>query len=430
MKLTSKSKQFLSFFTNNKYIHHIKNTSTTNNILLKLYHDILNAYKYLQSIKKTTKLYHYDIVKIQNSLEITKPKNFNYHSFPQVIREHIDELSLSEISYDFSLFNRKIKVVFVVEDPNIELKIHLYNKYVDSIIMWLYVLNLYSSKQCANSLIIYFYFTSLEKKLPDSNIHVLDERHINTAFTTTCPKDSEIVIFRREEWFKVFIHETFHNFGLDFSDMNNNDCHKYLLGIFKVQSFVNSYEAYTEFWAETINVIFCSFYSLKEKERENDSIKNQKEFLSNAEFFINFERSYSFFQLVKILDFMGLTYKDLYLNNPESKILRENLYKEKTNILAYYVIKTVMMNNYPSFLLWCDKNNFSLIAFKKSIANQNKFCEFIGKNYKNPSMLENIDNSELFLEQLKKNKKNKNNKNNKTKDILLTNLRMSICELS
>jgi len=163
MKLTKKSKQFLSFFTNNKYIRHIKNNSTTEKILLKIYYDLLNAYKYLQTIKKNN-TYHYEIIKIQNSSDITKPKNFNYHSFPQIIREHIDELSLSEISYNFSLFNRNCKVIFIVEDPNIELKIKTYNKYVDSIIMWLYILNLYSSKQCANSLTIYFYFTSLEKK--------------------------------------------------------------------------------------------------------------------------------------------------------------------------------------------------------------------------------------------------------------------------
>jgi len=427
MKLTNKSKQFLSFFTNNKYIHHIKNSPATNNILLKIYYDILNSYKYLQSTKKNH-AYEYEIRKIQNPLEITKPKNFNYNSFPQVIREHIDELSFSEISYFFSLFNRNIKIIFVVQDPNIELKINTYNMYVDSIIMWLYILNLYSSKQCANSLVIYFYFTSLEKKLPESNIQILDEKHVNTAFTTTCPKDSEIVIFRREEWFKVFLHETFHNFGLDFSDMNNDNCHNYLLNIFKVKSFVNSYEAYTEFWAEIINALFCSFYSLKEKDREKGGSNNEKVFLSNAEFFINFERCYSFFQLVKVLDFMGLSYEDLYLNRTESRLLRETLYKEKTNVLAYYVIKTVMMNNYPSFLLWCNKNNLSLIAFKKTITNQKKFCEFIEKNYKSPSMLENIDNSELFLEHLKK-KKNKAVLNEKIKHFLLTNLRMTVCEL-
>ena len=415
MKLTHKSKRFLSFFTKNKHIQHIEHNKHTDDILRKLYYDILNAYKYVNSIKNH--LYNYDIKKIHTSFDIMKPKNFNYNSFPQVIRDHIDELSLSEITYSFSLFNRDCKVVFVVEDPNVELKIKTYNKYIDSIVMWLYILNLYSSKQCANSIVIYFYFTSLEKELPVSNIHILDEKHVNTAFTTTCPKDSEIVIFRREEWFKVFIHETFHNFGLDFSDMNNNECHSYLLSIFKVKSYVNLYEAYTEFWAEIINCLFCSFHMLKNKNDES-------EFLSNAEFFINFERNYNFFQLVKILDFMGLSYEDLYLNNLKSETIRRTLYKEKTNVLAYYVIKTILLNDYPSFLLWCERNNLSLIAFKKTSINQKKFCEYIEKKYKTTNMIENIHNSEAFLEYLKNNKSNIKNK-----QYLLSNLRMTICEL-
>jgi hypothetical protein len=74
---------------------------------------------------------------------------------------------------------------------------------------------------------------------------------------------------------------------------------------------------------------------------------------------INLERNYSFLQLVKILGFMGLTYKDLYSQTHQSKILRDNLYKEKTNVLSYYVIKTILLNNYPSFLLWCQKNNIT-----------------------------------------------------------------------
>ena len=198
--------------------------------------------------------------------------------------------------------------------------------------MWLYILNIYSSRECANTLTIYFYFTSLEKSLPNSNIHILDEINVNTAFTTTCPKDSEIVVFRKEEWFKVFIHETFHNFGLDFSAMNNNEINNCILNIFKVESLVNSYEAYTEFWAEIINASFCSFHSIKNKNDVN-------EFLSNTEFYINFERTYSFFQLVKTLDFMGLSYSDMYSKSKHSIILRENLYKENTNVLSYYIIK-------------------------------------------------------------------------------------------
>jgi hypothetical protein len=418
MKFTNKSKQLLSFFIKNNHISHIKHNNSTNNILLKIYHDIFDAYQFLQTIKTNKNVYNLNVKKISTSYEVTKPQNFNYKSFPEIVRKHIDEMSFSEITYNFSILGRNCKVLFIVEETNIELKINEFNKYIDNIIIWIYILNLYSSKNCASSLVIYFYFTSLEKNLPSSNIYILDETHVNTAFTTTCPKDSEIVIFRKEEWFKVFIHETFHNFGLDFSDMNNDNCHNYLLSIFNVNSDVNAYEAYTEFWAEIINCCFCSFHLLKNKE-------DTKDFLNHTETLINFERSYSFFQLVKTLDFMGLNYKNLYSNDADSKTIRDTLYKEKTNVLAYYVIKTILMNNYPDFLLWCEKNNLSLIAFKKTIKNQNNFCQFIKKNYKKKNFLENINNTKLFINKLHMTKKVTNH----LRKFLLSNLRMTICEL-
>lgn len=418
MKLTRKSRELLSFFNNNKYIDTPKVTNTTNNILLKIYQDILDAYLFLQTLKTNKNIYNVVIKKIDTYNEVTKPQNFNLKSFPPDIIKHINEMSFSEITYNFNILGRTCKIHFIVEETNVELKLKEYDKYIENIIMWFYILNLYSSKNCANSIVIYFYFTSLEKNLPNSKIYILDENHINTAFTTTCPKDSEIVIFRKEEWFKVFIHETFHNFGLDFSDMNNDNCHKNILSIFNVNSDVNAYEAYTEFWAEIINCCFCSFLLLKNKE-------DTGEFLNNSVILINFERKYSFFQLVKILDYMGLDYKNLYSTDSQSKTMRENLYKEKTNVLAYYVLKTILLNNYTDFLLWCDKNNLSLISFKKTFTNQNKFCEFIFKNYKKKNMLENINNAKLFLNNLYSSKKVTNN----LKTFLLSNLRMTICEL-
>jgi hypothetical protein len=413
MKLSKKSKQLMLFFTNNKHINSTKQTKRTDNIIIELYNDIFGAYKYLNTLKQKGNYYSVTTKKIMNATQIVRPKNFNSKSFPELIRKHIDLLSMSEITYSFSLYDRLIKIHFIVEEDDIDEKINKFNKYFDAIFMWLYILNQYSSKECANSLVIYLYFTSLEKKFPQTNIYILDEININTAFTTTCPKDSEIIVFRKEEWFKVLIHETFHNFGLDFSDMNNNEVNNYILNIFKVDSDVNLYESYTEFWAEIINALFCSFFTLKNK-------SNINEFLSNSEFFINFERTYSFFQLVKTLNFMGLKYNDLYLNTDHSRILRENLYKEKTNVLSYYVIKTILLNNYQGFLFWCKTNNFSLLQFKKTIKNQYEFCKFIENNYKTNNMLKGVTETEDFL----------NNINKKTiSNFTLSNLRMSICEL-
>jgi hypothetical protein len=417
MKITKNSKQLMLFFTKNKYIKKVNQTKRTDSILLQLYKDILNAYFDLNNIKslsKTQNYYRFHIKKINNPSQIIKPKNFGANSFPEIVRKHIDNMSLTELTYIFSLYGRNIKIHFITEEDNPD--IDLYNKYVDAIYMWIYILSNYASKSCSNSLVVYLYFTSLEKVLPSSNIEVLNEINVNTAFTTTCPKDSEIVVFRKEEWFKVFIHETFHNFGLDFSDMNNSDAHKCILDLFKVKSNVNLYESYTEFWAEIMNALFCSFYILKDK-------RDEDQFLSNSEFFINFERTYSYFQLVKALDFMGLTYKDLYSKTERSKVNRENLYKEKTNVLSYYVIKAVLINNYQGFLNWCNLNNDSLIQFKKTSLNQEEYCQFIKNNYKTASMIENISETQSFLDHVQR----KGKKSDLT--YILSNLRMSICEL-
>lgn len=418
MKLSDKSKKLMLFFTKNKHINKVNQSRKTEKNLKELYTDIFNAYKYLMQLKqKGNSYFTFNIKKLVNASQITRPKNFNSNSFPDLVRKHIDNLSMSELTYTFSLFGRSIKIHFVVEDINVELKLDTYHKYVDTMIMWLYILNEYGSKTCSNTLVVYLYFTSLEKKLPNSNIFILDEINVNTAFTTTCPRDSEIVVFRKEEWFKVFIHETFHNFGLDFSDMNNNEAHKCILKIFKVTSDVNLFESYTEFWAEIMNALFCSFFSIKDK-------TNIEDFLEHSEFFINFERTYSFFQMVKTLQFMGLTYNDLYSNTYHSHMMRVNLYKEKTNVLSYYIIKCILMNNYQGFLSWCKTNNFSLLQFKKTISSQSDYCKFIEKNYKQKSMLEGIKETTNFLQSIDRKNKSAIYK------YILSNLRMSICELN
>jgi hypothetical protein len=410
MKLSKQSRELILFFTKNKHINHIQQNQQTKKILTDLHKEIVEAYNYISKHN----IYNYTIKKILTASQIVKPHYFNSKSFPEVVRKHIDESMMSEICYTFSLYQREVKVYFVTENDDTDVNILTYHKYVQAVAIWLYILNIYSSKDCAKRITIYLYLTSLKKVLPNSKIHILDEINVNTAFTTTCPRDSEIVVFRKEEWFKVFIHETFHNFGLDFSMMNNEVVNNCILNIFKVKSDVNGYEAYTEFWAEIMNALFCSFYALK-------NINDVNNFLYNSELFINFEITYSFFQLTKTLDFMGLSYSDLYSNKKESIILRENLYKEKTNVLSYYVIKTILLYNYQGFLNWCDKNNLSLLDFKKTTGNLNNFCEFIQRNYKKQLLIDSINRSRFFHSKIKS--KKSNNK------FILSNLRMSICEL-
>jgi len=193
-----------------------------------------------------------------------------------------------------------------------------------------------------------------------------------------------------------------------------------------VKSDVNLFEAYTEFWAEIMNAAFCSYFFLKQSPNDSE-LEIVYEFLSNCEFFINFERTYKFFQMVKTLDFMGLKYKDLYSNSSVSETMRETLYKEDSNVLSYYIITTILMNNYQGFLSWCNTNNLSLLQFKKSTSNIKSFCQFIERNYKTKSMIESVACMQRFYHNVKRS--DKLGKKTKTMDFILNNMRMSLCEL-
>jgi hypothetical protein len=418
MKLTEDSFKMMSFFVDNKCLSVTRQTKHTNDIFTRLFYEIKSGVSYIQKLKKKMgdSFYKLKIDSITNVQQIPKPSTFPPNSFPQEIRKHIDDNALNVFTYSFHILSRNITIIFLTEEEDPESVINIYNNYVDFMLVWLYIVDSYASKSCAPDLKIFVYHTGLLKLLPQTNIEVLDEIHVNTAFTRTCPKKSEIIIFRKEEWFKVFIHETFHNFGLDFSDVNVSHATNKILSIFPVNSDVNLFECYTEFWARIMNVLFCSYMSINDK-------NNIGEFLKNTSMLIKFERTYAVFQMIKVLHFMDISYTDLYSNDITSQHSRQSLYKEKTSVLSYYILTNVLLNNYQQFLLWCDENNTSLLQFKKTNANLDHFCAFIESKYKTKKLLGEIQ----CIEQLFKKIKTSNTK--KDVNYLLKNLRMTICEL-
>ena len=430
MKITPNSHKLMSFFHKYNCLPHINQTTSTNNLFKNLFNDIDDAVKFVSYTKNQmgNSFYNLKFQKIDTVSQITKPKTFNSNAFPIHVRDHIDEYSLTSLTYSFQFLKRDITIIFFIEDDKIDSLIDKYNNYVDHMLAWLYIVNEYTSKVFYDKLIIYIYHTSLTKNLPKSSIEILDENNVNTAFTRTGSTNSEIVVYRKEEWFKVFMHETFHNFALDFSDMNNDECRSKILSIFPVDSKVNLFEAYTEFWARIMNVLFCSYFNTKNK-------NNIDEFLSNTKYFIQLETAYSFFQMVKVLNFMNIEYTNLYEKSEISENIRKTLYKENTNVLSYYVITLILIYNYQSFLSWCKTNNTSLLQFKKTHANLNSFCRFIEKKYRSSKMLEIINCSNIFFKKLvikKKQKsinKNTNKDTNKDLEFLTNNLRMTLCEM-
>jgi len=419
MKFTKESKKLMSMFLYNDCVVKSVPDSETTKVLEYLYAEIHGGYEFVKSRKKQmgASFYHYETAHITNIRDIPKPKTFPPNSFPESVRNHIDNHTLNAITYFFDIFGRKITILFLTEEKDYKRHISDYNNYVDHMLVWLYIVDRYSSKKCAPDLKIFIYHTNLLKQIPKTNIEILDESHINTAFTRTCPTISEIVVFRKEEWFKVFIHETFHNFGMDFSDMDVTGVTKRILKLFPVASEVNMFESYTEFWARIMNALFCSYIHTKKKTNIDD-------FLEHAAVFINFERSYTLFQMVKVLDFMDLDYADMYANTQQAQQLRATMYKEKTSVLSYYILTSILINNYQEFLEWCVVNNTNIFQFKKTKTCLNSLCKFVETKYKTRKFLQEVECTKQILNHVKQEQP-------KHLDVqyLLTNLRMTMCEL-
>ena len=168
MKLTQESQQLLSFFVKHNCLTTQKQTTKTDNILKILFKQITSGVSYINEFKSKNP-YTLKIERITNYSQIPKPKTFSPDSIPSEIRRHIDKFTLNLLTYSIQIFNRKISIIFLTEDEPIDNMNVVYNKYVDYMLVWLYIVNIYSSITCSVTLNIYIYHTSLVKILPISN---------------------------------------------------------------------------------------------------------------------------------------------------------------------------------------------------------------------------------------------------------------------
>ena len=423
MQFSNTSQEYFNFFIEhfNKCI--IKNKESEqkiqNKIFNKLFLDIREADKYVKTLNAFDNCLSGIVLDIKSKKGLALPSTYSNDYFPQEIRKVIETKTVNKILYYCVLNERKITLTFFTFKN--ETNFAIYDKYAKQVFMLIAILTHYSSSECSKSLNIFIYLTDFKRIIPDNNYTILGSYNVNGGFTTTCDKNSEIVVYRKEEWFKVLIHEAFHNLGLDFSKMNTNQFHSKIKQIFPINSKFNIFESYCEFWARILNSAFCS-YNVIDNKNDKDAFKT---FL---DFFIQIERLFSLFQCNKILNFLGISYQNLYETDNGSHIARENLYKEKTNVFAYYIVTAFLLDNYVNVMNWCNKNNLSCFKFNNSQRNLDLFYNLIENSYKRNEFLKNLMCVSNYASKLNK-KTNKNNKlaNNQINNIFKTT-RMTIME--
>jgi hypothetical protein len=321
--------------------------TTTNTYALSLYKDIFAADKSVEHCPAQIKSVHTPHSKAHSAL----PQNNNY--FPKAIRTYIQTTPSSLFKYTCKVKEREININFycfpaTMVTPDL-------TKYVKIMFTWLAICAKYAQKKCATAMSINIYLTPFKKTLPTNKTTVLSAEHVNTAFTMSCAPDGEITIYREEEWFKVFIHETFHAYSLDFGLHETTALRRVLARTFPITSDFEANEAYAETWARIINCALYSFYSL-------DNKQDSATFFLYFDFSLQLERLFATYQMHKVLNFMGLKYNDLYERRENSAYLRQQLYKEHTHVFSYYILTAIFLNDYRQFIDWCGTNNANAVG--------------------------------------------------------------------
>ena len=170
---------------------------------------------------------------------------------------------------------------------------------------------------------------------------VFGPSHVNTGYCD----GTKIVVYREEEWFKVFIHECIHYFKYD-AELFDPSLTSRILRIFPVDSDVNIYEAYCEFTARMLN---CKYVAKYANLPFADVMKR--------------ERKHSMRHMVNVLFHMGLTYDSIQDGG--------SCYKEETSLLSYVVLTNILMNNgfmhTPDKVVPCIEQNYNNPCFLKKV---------------------------------------------------------------
>lgn len=311
-------------------------------------------------------------VKVYSMDECQHTELLESHFVPHKIRNYILNNVKHQLEYTFNILQRRVTITIDIFDKKELDCLEKYDKYIAFMCIHLYIFSKLSKSICSNILNIHLSLTSFKKYFPNENetSSLIGVKHVNSALTTRCSKHAEILIFRKEEWMKVFIHEAIHSFGLDIDETVSKMINEDLSLLFPIKSKFDISEAYTETWARIINAAFCSYESSK---RNDEGVEG---FITYFEFSLDAEQIFSTKQSDKLLQSMNLNYANLYKNTEEDILLCNTFYHEdrNTSAFAYYVLTRIFMNHYSEFMLWCYKMNKGVFGFQNTIRSSKEFA--------------------------------------------------------
>lgn len=427
--ITTELQQFMKHSVS--YLHHLSPnilSPVSISFLSIFFHKIHNAY-----IK-----WNYQSNNILNTKTIWSNKQTyisNYNQIPEIIRkdyiENIKRETIYQYKYTLEIGNKIFHVMIwfptyikhennstiLMSDAQIQNKVY---KILQKIYMWLSIATtfIHKSTKCSKIVNIYLFLTEHTKHLPNNDTNMISFINANTAFTTGCINtETFVTIYREEEWFKVFIHETMHTLDLDFNANNNIHIDHIIRETFPIHvNDIRLYETYAEIWANIMNILFVVYFTDIPASKGRLPIVRWTHVFTKR---LYLEQLFSLFQATKVLIFCKLKYSDLFSTE------KAYLYKEETQVFSYYILKCIWLLNINSLLEFCvSQKGGASLKFHSSQDNMEKYAKILTKCAKNDIVIHSMNDMNMYYVN------NLNKKNNPKKISFLKNtLRMTLQEL-
>lgn len=369
----------------------------------------------------------------QNWTTVTNISEYNH--IPELIRkEHIENIKRETIFQNqftlemgdktfhimiwFPTYFKTIHNSYVLmSDAQIQEKVH---RILQKIYMWLFIVTtfIHKSTKCSKVVHIFLFLTDHKKYLP-MNSNELLHINVNSAFTTGCVNThTNIFIFRDEEWFKIFMHETIHNLGLDFNMMDMTIVNTKIRKTFPINvQNIELYETYTETWANIMNIVFVVYFTDIPAKKGRLPIVRWTQLFTKR---LYLEQLFSLFQATKILIFHKMKYSDFFCSE------NAHTYTEEPKVFSYYILKSICLLNINSFLEFCvSQKGGASLKFQCSHSNLDRFVNLVIKNANNIMYINSVNEMYNYYNEKIQGK----DKSTKTIPFAKNTLRMTLQEL-
>lgn len=215
------------------------------------------------------------------------------------------EMDISGVKFVFQVFQNLSKNTFNIENCKKVLK------------EFLEIIKTHPNKIERTKVNIIVYDIPKKKQLPLENMSI-EPKHINSGYCypMSTTDDTNIVIFRREEFYKVLIHELLHFFDIiPYSE----DLQTLYTSIFSSVPTINVNEAIVELHAIYMN---CEIISKLKNKELNKLLES--------------EYVFSITQCTKLLKQQNIDFSDIVRNK-----FRWN---ENTNAFSYFILKHILLH--------------------------------------------------------------------------------------